>query len=423
MVIGGGLLGLSTAYALLERNHSVTVLEAREDVGLEAGYKNGGILTPSMSDPWNAPGVIKHLASSVFNSQSSLKLHLRELPSLFFWGLKFLRHSSAPHYRNAIDANYRLAAYSVQKTRALRERLDLSYDAATNGTLKLFRHRVAMQAPEALAESLKPLGLRFNKLDVDGVIATEPQLEPIKNQIAGALHFPDDECGDAHLFCLRLAEHIRKKGGDIRTDVMVKRLLTQNGKMVGIETAQGTINTDHVIVAAGVQSPALLKTAGIALSVKPAKGYSITLNPEAIDTSVHKTLPRLPVIDDVMHAAVIPLGDRLRLVGTAEFAGFDKRLCPQRVDNLFNLFKQLYPQLAPHIDFSKADSWVGLRPMSASGKPFIGPTNIRGLFVSAGHGHLGWTMAVGSAYLLADQIDNTTPIIDPAPYHLTQIMN
>lgn len=418
IVIGGGLLGLSVAFVLLERGHKVTVVEAREDVGLETSYKNGGILTPSLSDPWNAPGVLKHLASSAFDPQSAMKLRLSVLPSLFCWGLKFLHYSRAPHYRSAIAANYRLAVYSVQKNRELRERLNLAYDVAIKGTLKLFRQQGAMQAPQALAESLKPLGLRFSKLDVDGVIALEPQLAAIKTQITGALHFPDDECGDAHLFCLCLAKHIRQHGGTIRSNVTVKRLITQGGKMAGVETDQGMINADHVIVAAGVQSPALLKPLGIALPVKPVKGYSITLNPDAIDTSVRKSLPRLPVIDDAMHAGVIPLGDRLRLVGTAEFAGFDKRLCQQRIDNLFNLLKQLYPHIAPHIDLTKTENWVGLRPISVDGKPFIGPTRIKSLFVNTGHGHLGWTMAVGSAYLLADQIDKRRSMIDPTSYHL-----
>ena len=420
IVIGGGLLGLSTAYVLLERGHQVTVLETCENVGMEASHKNGGILTPSMSDPWNAPGVFKHLASSVFDSQAALKLHVRQLPSLLRWGLDFLRHSKSVHYRRATMANYRLAAYSVEKTRELRERLNLDYNASTQGTLKLFRRCEAMQASEALAESLSPMGLCFNKLDVDGVIAIEPQLSGIKNQIAGALHFPDDECGDAHLFCLQLAEKVRQGGGSIHTGVSVKRLIACNGKIDGVETSQEVTKSDQVIVAAGVHSSALLKPLKVILPVKPAKGYSITLGQHSISTLVRDLLPQMPVIDDAMHAAVIPLGNCLRLVGTAEFAGFDKRLCQNRIDNLFNILKQLYPHLASHIDLSLVETWAGLRPMSADGKPYIGPTQIKGLFLNTGHGHLGWTMAVGSAYLLADQMEGKQSVIDSAPYGLNR---
>ena len=416
IVIGGGLLGLSTAYELTARGERVSVVEAREGVGLEASFANGGMLTSSMADPWNSPGVFGPLISSPFNAHSALKLRIRAIPSLMGWGLRFVRNANPAQFRLATRANFLLARYSVQVTGEIRRQLEVSYEAAKVGSMKLFRDGNALEAGRTQAQDLASLGLAFEVLDVAGAIEAEPQLTPIRDQIAGALRFPNDESGDAHLFCRALSTAVRGRGASIRLGCPVRRILTERGRVTGVETEEGELRADRVVIAAGCQSTSLLRQLGMRLPVQPAKGYSITFARQDLSSS-----PGVPVVDDALHAAVVPLGRRLRVVGTAEFCGFDRRIRQDRVDNLLRMARAIYPRLAADLDPARAQIWAGLRPMSADGLPFIGPTRIEGLWLNTGHGHLGWTMAAGSARLLADRMLGQPPAIDPRPYEALRI--
>ncbi len=269
-----------------------------------------------------------------------------------------------------------------------------------------------MAASLSVAENLQRLGLAFKQLHGDEVIEREPALSPIREAIVGGLYFPDDESGDALLFCQALAHALAEAGGVICRGTLVQHIKAEGGKVVGVETTNGFIAADRVIVAAGNQSPMLLKPLGIALPIKPVKGYSLTL-----DLSHFAARPALPVIDDGLHMAATPLGTQLRLAGTAEFAGFDKTLDPRRVENLLNLLQALYPAIDQQIDRKAVLPWAGFRPVSADGKPFIGPSAIKGLYINTGHGHLGWTMAMGSAHLLAHLIGGQPPEISSMPFN------
>ena len=191
----------------------------------------------------------------------------------------------------------------------------------------------------------------------------------------------------------------------------VVSLLRDGPKIVGVATLKDRVRAHRVVIATGHGSPDLTKGTGVHLPIKPAKGYSVT-----IDVRGWNERPAIPVIDDAMHAAVTPLGDRLRVVGTAEFAGRKTAVDQARIDNLIALFGRLYPHLVPNLARAEATPWAGLRPMSADGIPMIGPTRLPGLWINSGHGHLGWTMAVGSARLLAAMIAGDPAPIDPAPY-------
>ena len=416
LIIGGGLLGLSSAQLLLEKGSEVEILDAREGVGLEASFANGGLLTAAMSAPWNEPGVYRQLLTSLLNPHAAMRLGLGALPSLFFWGLGFLRHASVRHYHEACTANYRLANYSINQTNALRNRLGLQYGAKKTGALKLFRDPLALATAKATAEYLADYGLPFSLLDdADATIAVEPQLTAIRDQIVGALHFPQDECGDAHLFCCELEKTIKAAGGTLRTGVSVKQIRIKKGAINGVETNNGFIEADRVLVTAGVNSPGLLKGLGISLPVKPVKGYSISLNVEGL-----QGIPQIPVIDDVLHVVITPIGDTLRVVGFADFEGFNTQIDSGRIKNLLNVLKTIYPDISAQIEHSHVHPWAGLRPMSNDGKPFIGQTKVEGLYLNTGHGHLGWTMAVGSAHLTADLIMSNVTDIDAIPYKATR---
>lgn len=411
VVIGAGLIGLSTARALIDRGEQVHVVEAREGVALETSFANGGLHTPSMSEPWNSPGVLRHLAGSLLDPHSSMKLRVTAIPSLMFWGLKFLRNSRAERFFAACESNFRLANYSLEKTLRISAQRELDYDLAHGGTLSVFRDLRGMTMQREVARHLQRLGMQSHELDPDAVVEREPTLAAIRPRIAAGIWYPDDVRGDAHRFCRELARTIEDDGGCIQTGVAVSRLRKKNGTIVAVETNHGEIVADMVVVAAGTRSPQLLKTVGEYVPVKPAKGYSVT-----IDTSGMTGVPSIPVQDDSMHAAVTPLGNRIRLVGTVEFAGFDRRIDESGIDNLFRLLDGLLPELAIQVDRRKSVPWTNLRPVSNDGSPFIGPARTPGLFVNTGHGALGWTMAMGSGELLADLMVGRTTEIDAAPY-------
>lgn len=412
LIIGGGVIGVSILYELASRGVPATLIEANDELAQETSFANGGMLTPSMPDPWNSPGVGGHLLSSLLNPNSAMKLRPHAIPGLAMWGLQFLLNSLPERHRRSTLANYELASYSTKITDDLKTRLNLSYDDSETGTLKIFEKEAAMTEAAALAEFLGQHGLRYQAIDRAQVIEKEPQLKDVADRIFGALYFPDDRGGDARKFTLELAQRALKMGAEIRMREQVVRFKIIGDTVSGAELKSGETLSGAVVLAAGVNAPELARRAGVHLPIKPAKGYSLTFDAANLGNAA----PKLAVIDDAMHAAVVPLGGRLRLVGTAEFTGVDTSIRQDRIENLFNLFRRLYPKLAEKVDRSTEMPWAGLRPMSADGRPFIGASPRKGLWLNCGHGHLGWTKAMGSARLLANQLLGEQPAIDPAPY-------
>ena len=411
LVIGGGLMGLATAQVLIERGEQVRVIEAREGVALETSFANGGMLTPSMSEPWNGPGVHRKLAASLLQTSPSMQLRFRAIPSLISWGIAFLRNSTPDRFFAAVADNYRLATYSRDQTHSLADEKKLVYDQLDAGTLCVFRHEDEMAERRAINDHLATHGMTFRELGRDDIVTTEPLLDDVADKLVGGFWYPEDASGDAHLFCRELARLVVEQGGEIDCNMQVSAILERSGKVCGIDTNRGRIDADSVVVAAGAHSPALLESAGLLLAVKPAKGYSLTFECNGLGA-----LPGAPIVDESSHAVVSPFGDRIRIVGTAEFDGFDKSIRPFRLDHLFSVLEGLLPKLAAKLGREDGQAWAGLRPMSSDGRPFIGPTGIAGLYVNAGHGALGWTMAMGSAHLLVDQILQTPTAIDAMPF-------
>lgn len=410
LIIGSGLSGVTPAYLLARRGHEVTVVDRREGPGRETSFANGALLTPSMPEPWNAPGSWRVLLGSLGRSDAPLQLRVATLPRLAGWGVRFLKNSHEPCFRRNTFSNLRLSLYSLKVMESLRQETGVEYGRTALGTLRVFRDGAALDRATDAAERLSEQGLSFRRLSREQTVELEPALAPIAEQLAGSLHYPLDETGDAYRFCVALTEHARRHGVQFVFGTVVKSLEKRSGRVAAAVLADGQrLSADQYIVAAGSYSTPLLKRIRLELPVRPAKGYSVTFGATSGDTTL-----RIPVIDDYLHAVVVPMNGAVRAAGTAEFAGYDLSLPAARVENLMRLMQQVLPRAA--FDPAAAKPWCGLRAMSVDGVPVIGATSIGNLFVNTGHGHLGWTMAAGSAQLLADLMSEVSPALDPAPY-------
>lgn len=414
LVIGGGLLGITSAWYLAERGFAVTVVERREGSALETSFANGGLITPSQSDPWNGPGTLVHLLTWLWREDSPLLLRPRALPGMWRWGLKFLLNSRAAPWWRASEANLRLGLYSARCLRELRETLKLEYDCKTAGTLKVFQDEDALERSVALARSLEPLGLTYTALDAAGAVALEPMLEHQAAVLAGAIHYPADESGDAHAFTRALEQHARQAGVRFLYGTEVMRLRAADGMVVALETPAGEISADTYILAAASASAVLAAPLGLDLPIYPVKGYSATL-----DAPLKRTL-RVPLVDFERKVVVTPLGQKLRVAGTAEFTGFDTSLNPQRSANVLSQMLRLLPEVADQAGPDAVQHWTGLRPMTADGPPLLGTTPYRNLFLNSGHGPLGFTLCAGSSRAVADLAAGRAPELDLQSYALAR---
>jgi len=413
LIIGSGLIGVSSAYFLARRGWEVTVLDRQEGPGQETSFANGSLLTPSMPEPWNSPGSWRVLLKSIGRSDSALKLHLKALPHLSGWGTGFLRNSSAARYERNTIKNMKLALYSREVLMRLREEIGIEYGGDFRGSLRVIRDAQALERALSWAERLREQGITYRRLTADEVVELEPTLAPVGGQLAGGIHYPMDEIGNAYKFCVALADHARGSGVDFRFRTPVTGIEVRAGNVAAVSSGGERFTADRYIMCAGSYSPLLLKELGLKLPIRPAKGYSITFERPPLDPPF-----RLPVADDDFHAVVVPLENVIRVAGTAEFTGYDLTLPEARIQNLLTLVKQVLP--TGGFERAQAKPWCGLRPMSVDGVPIIGPTPIGNLWTNTGHGHLGWTMAAGSGRLLADLLTGGSPGVNPDGYALAR---
>ena len=411
VIIGGGLQGLATANALMDRGEEVLLLERDSDVATSTSFANAGMMTPSQSSPWNSPSDIAQIFAGIGKVDSPMLMKIDQMPSLFFWGLKFLRNSTPKRF-NEISRNlFELANYSKNLTVQFRKRNKVTYDESEKGTLKIYRNT------ESLNKSISQHEKIFSNLDAvkiinkEELIELEPQLKEIQSELSGGLLFSNDEVGDAYKFCKILEERIRNNGGRILTNTNINKILINKGHVKGIVTERAILEAERVVICSGSWSRELLKKVGLNLPVRPVKGYSLTF-----DTTGLNNVPNISLVDESIHTAVTSFQNRIRVAGTAEFAGYDDAIHPKRIDYLYRMLENIYPSLYSQLEEGEGKIWHGFRPMSADGLPFIGTTKIKGLFVNCGQGHLGWTLAMGSAALLADQLQDKDSEIDRNPY-------
>jgi D-amino-acid dehydrogenase len=389
-------------------------VDRREGPGLETSFGNAALMHPSLVGPWNEPGVALDLLRWLGRDDAPMLLHLRALPGLVFWGLRFLAESSPSRHKVNTLRNLRLALLARSEMDALRGDLDIAFCWKKTGLLSVSRSAEAFALSQGAARSVEPLGIGFRVLDRDETIAREPALAPVASAITGSVHFSDDERGDAHQFCMVLTERLAQRGVTFAFSTDVTGIAAGSGRIAGIETAEGRITADAYVLAAGSYSTPLADALGLRLPVRPAKGYSLTLHCKG---NLHA--PSMPLSDNSVHVAVTPIDDaRVRIAGTAEFAGLDTTIRQPRLDYLMALLARVYPRLAETVAPSQIMPWTGLRPMSADGVPVASRTLHANLWLNTGHGHIGWTTCMGTARLVADMITGGEPALPLADYSL-----
>ena len=406
VVLGAGVIGVTSAWYLAKAGHEVTVIDRQPAAALETSFANAGEISPGYSSPWAAPGIPTKALKWMFMEHAPLIIQPRMDWTKLSWMARMLMNCTSEAYAVNKSRMVRLAEYSRDCLMELRAETGISYDERTQGTLQLFRTEKQVAAAEKDIAVLKADGVPFEVLDADQCVAAEPGLASAKHKIAGGLRLPGDETGDCFKFTQSLADMARASGVTFRHGVSIDRLEASMGRITSVQTSEGRVTADAFVVALGSYSPMLVKDFGIKLPVYPIKGYSITV--PIVDEA---RAPVSTVMDETHKIAITRLGDRIRVGGMAEVAGFDTSLSPKRQATLTHSVEDLFGGAG---DQSQAKFWSGLRPMTPDGTPIVGRSPIQNLFLNTGHGTLGWTMAAGSGRVLADIVSGRRAEIEAA---------
>jgi D-amino-acid dehydrogenase len=406
LILGGGVIGATAAYELAGDGHQVTLIERQGGPALETSFANAGEVSPGYSAPWAGPGVPLKAIKWLMMHHRPLVLRPHFDWHLVGWVLAMLRNCTAARYEINKSRMVRLAEYSRDCMVALRASTGIRYDERTLGTLQLFRTQKQLDGTASDTAILDRYGVAYQRLDREGCVQHEPALARVRDKFVGGLRLPGDETGDCFKFTNRIAEMATARGARLRFGISIESLLTDGKRITGIVTDHGRMQADAYLVALGSHSPRLLAPLGVRVPIYPVKGYSITL-----PITDPGGAPESTVMDETHKVAVTRLGDRIRVGGTAELAGYSMQLHEARRRTLLHVVDDLFPGGG---DAARAEFWCGLRPMTPDGTPIVGGTEMANLWLATGHGTLGWTMAAGTARVISDLISGRAPAIDLA---------
>ncbi|MCJ2180994.1 D-amino acid dehydrogenase [Novosphingobium album (ex Hu et al. 2023)] len=405
-ILGSGVIGVTSAWYLARAGHEVVVIDRQNGTALETSFANAGEISPGYASPWAAPGIPMKAVRWLMMKHAPLILRPHADMAMLRWLTAMLGNCNARDYAINKSRMVRLAEFSRDCLIELRKETAISYDERMQGTLQLFREQKQLDGIGKDVAVLKADGVPFEVLDRAGCIAVEPGLAAGEAPIAGGLRLPNDETGDCFKFTNALAAMAAEKGVTFLNGTAISRLVAENGRIVRVETDRGPVTADTFLVAMGSFSPQLVAPLGIRLPVYPVKGYSLTV--PIVDES---RAPVSTLLDESYKVAITRLGDRIRVGGMAEISGFNLDLPLARRATLEHSAGTLFPGAGA---MEKASYWCGLRPMTPDSTPVIGATKVPNLFLNTGHGTLGWTMACGSAHVMADIIGGTKPAIETA---------
>ncbi len=406
VVLGGGIVGVTTAYDLASDGHEVVLVDRQAAVGRETSYANAGLIAPAHVYAWASPRAPMILLQSLWRSDSALKFRLKADPRMWAWSLRFLANCTAARNRANTLRKLSLCLYSQARLGELAREGGVEYDAIRAGLLYLYRDPAHFETGTANMRLLQEHGLELQAIEPGRIAALEPTLAPVQGKFAGAIYAPKDESGDCLKFTQGLAEAAGRRGVELRMGHLIRALEQHGGRIRAAVTDQGRVEGDAFVLALGSYSPLLARPLGVHLPVYPVKGYSLTL-----PILEAREAPRIGGVDEGHLVAYATLGDRLRLTATADFAGYDTSFAAPHFAGMLRVARELFPHAAA---YDKPDYWACLRPMTPDGPPILGRCGIANLYLNTGQGHMGWTMAAGCSRIVADIIAGRTPALDIA---------
>jgi D-amino-acid dehydrogenase len=412
LVLGAGVVGTTTAYFLAKDGHEVEVVDRQDGAAMETSFSNAGMIAPGHAYTWASPRAPKILLQSLFRDDTAFKFRLRFDPALWAWSWKFLRECPADRAALNTINKVRLCLYSQRLFAEINQTETITYDRQVGGALYLYRDREHFERGVAATRVLTDNGVTLLPIGPDKIVELEPALADERNSLTGAIYCPSDELGDCHKFTNALAELLHRDGQvNFHWNTTIASLIADGHAIDKVVTSKGAMKADVYVLALGSYSPLLSRDLRLKLPIYPVKGYALT-----VPVGRRNKAPKGCGVDEKYLIAWSRLGDRLRVTAKADFAGYDRSHSPAAFAHILTTIKRLFPDGA---DYPRATQWAGLRPMTPKGTPILGATPVRNLFLNTGHGHIGWTMSLGSARIVADMIGGRAPAIDMTGLRLT----
>jgi D-amino-acid dehydrogenase len=399
VVIGAGVVGVTTAYYLAKNGHEVTVVERESEVAALASASNAGLIAPGHSFAWASPTAPKELLRSLTVEDTALRVNPFKAPGMAAWGIKFLRECTADRAVKNTLVKLRLAQYSQRMLNEIAETEKIDYHDIHEGLLYLYRDPKRLEAGVAKMKLIRDHGQPQEILDPDGVARVEPALAPVKHKLAGAIYGLSDSSGDSVKFTRGVQAVCERMGTKFVLGTGVKKLVAKGGRIDALATEAGdTIGGDVFVLCAGVHSPQIARTVGVKLPIAPAKGYSATFPVKNGGGAV----PRIGAVDEELLVAWCRMGDQLRMTSSAEFTGYETTYRERDFRIIRKLAQDLLPDAA---EYEHGTYRACNRPMTPDGPPILGTAKHDNLYINSGHGHMGFTMACGTSRIVADLID------------------
>ncbi|PHQ26963.1 amino acid dehydrogenase [Marinobacter guineae] len=408
LVLGAGVVGITTAWFLQKQGHQVTVVDRQNQAGLETSYANGGQISVSHAEPWANPSAPLKVLKWLTQADAPLLFRPKLDPAQWRWALSFLGECTSAKAAHNIRQMVNLGTYSRSQLQALRKDANVQYDHLEKGILHFYTNPAEFDGAKEPTRIMQSLGCDRQIIDADRAVELEPALKPIQNRIAGATYTSDDESGDARMFTQSLARCCAEAGVEFRYSTQILRFEKASERVLGVQTLTDgrheTLRADAYVLSLGSYSAALARQLGIFLNIYPAKGYSITV-PVRNEEAAFK----VSLTDDEYKLVYSRLGDRIRVAGTAELGGYSRNLNYTRCRAIVRRTAEVMPEAGY---WDQAEFWTGLRPATPSNVPYVGKSHFANLYLNTGHGTLGWTHSCGSAAALADIIEGRKPEVD-----------
>ncbi len=425
VVLGAGIIGISTAWHLLERGHQVTVVDRQPDAALETSFANAAQISVSYCEPWaNRDAPLKAL-KWMFSQDAPLLFRPQLDPRQWLWGLKFLGQCNDAAFERNVQQLVALGAYSHLALKDVVRATGIDYHRLECGIAHYYTDKKSFDTAGDAAALMRRYGVERRVVSTAELLAIEPALTPFAPRIVGGTYTASDESGDARIFTQALARRCAERGAEFLYGHRIQRLESSGGAIQSIALqktnarADGQndpknalqLTADAFVVACGSYTAPLLRTVDVDLPIYPGKGYSATfklLRPESA--------PMVSMIDDHVKCAMSRLGDCLRVAGTIELGGYDLSLSTPLARARCALLARRVEEVLPGVCDTRLEAdggtphfWTGLRPATPTNIPYIGKTPVGKLWVNAGHGTLGWTHGAGSGKALAELMSGEKP--------------